>query len=109
MVVQTLTDLVTHLVTGSAIRAGGVHNVCAKAPDGVQPYSDQVIGWIKWGVIVTLIGCGFVSTALLVAGKFGSMGRTAQIGAGGLLWTVVGAIAFVTIYGILKAIIGNGC
>ena len=42
-------------------------------------------------------------------GKFGQMGRAAQLGASGLFWTVIGAIAFVTIYAILNGIVGNGC
>ena len=54
-------------------------------------------------------GAGFASSGALIVGKFGQMGRAAQIGASGLFWTVIGAIAFVTIYAILNGIVGNGC
>ncbi|GAW52559.1 uncharacterized protein PD653_3027 [Nocardioides sp. PD653] len=93
----------------TAIKAGPVNNVCASAPDGVAPYVDQVLGWVKYGVIAIIIGCGFASAGALLVGKFGQMGRAAQIGASGLFWTVGAAIAFVCIYAILNGIVGSGC
>jgi hypothetical protein len=95
--------------SSSEIRAEGVGNVCAKAPDGVAPYVSDVLGWVKYGVIAIIIGCGFASIGAMVVGKMGSMGRAAQIGASGLFWTVLGAIGFVVIYGVLNGIVGNGC
>ena len=86
-----------------------VLGTCAKAPDGVAPYVEEVLGWVKYGVIAIIIACGFASTGAMVVGKIGSMGRAAQIGASGLFWTVIGAIAFVVIYGVLNGIVGNGC
>ena len=88
---------------------GAISDVCAKAPTGVDGYVTDILGWVKYGVIAILIGAGFASCGAMVVGKIGSMGRAAQIGASGLVWTVIGAIAFVTIYGVLHAIVGNGC
>ena len=95
--------------TGAVPGLPMIQDVCAKAPAGVQPYVEDVLGWVKYGVIALIIGAGFASVGALVVGKLGSMGRAAQVGASGLFWTVIGAIAFVTIYGILNAIVGNGC
>lgn len=110
MVIHAISEVATQVValTGN-IKAEGVGNVCAKAPDGVAPYVQDVLGWVKYGVIAIIIGCGFASTGAMIVGKIGSMGRAAQIGASGLFWTVIGAIAFVVIYGVLNGIIGNGC
>ncbi|MEJ7831874.1 MAG: hypothetical protein WKF79_03090 [Nocardioides sp.] len=88
---------------------GAIKDVCANAPDGVEPYVNEVLGWVKYGVIAIIIGCGFASVGAMIVGKIASMGRAAQIGASGLFWTVIGAIAFVVIYGILNGIVGNGC
>jgi hypothetical protein len=108
--IEAISEVATQMVaaTGS-VRAEGVGNVCAQAPDGVRPYVNDVIGWVKYGVIAIIIGCGFASIGAMVVGKIGSMGRAAQIGASGLFWTVIGAIGFVVIYGVLNGIVGNGC
>ena len=49
------------------------------------------------------------SVGSMIVGKLGGMSRTAQFGASGLLWTVLAAVAYVTIYGVITAIIGRGC
>ncbi|PVG82126.1 hypothetical protein DDE18_15730 [Nocardioides gansuensis] len=107
MIIHVLTEILTQLP--GSLQVGAISNVCAKAPQGVDGYVNDVLGWVKYGVIAIIIGAGFASTGALVVGKLGSMGRAAQIGASGLFWTVLGAIAFVTIYGVLNAIVGNGC
>jgi hypothetical protein len=110
MVIHAISEVATQMValTGN-IKAQGVGDVCAKPPDGVAPYVADVLGWVKYGVLAIIIGCGFASCGAMIVGKIGSMGRAAQIGASGLFWTVIGAIAFVVIYGVLNGIIGNGC
>lgn len=110
MYIEAISEVVTQ-VTGltGAIQAEGMGNVCAKAPQGVQTYANDIVGWIKWGVIVLIIGAGFASVGMMVAGKISSSGRAAQTGASGMFWTMIGAIAFVTIYAILNGIVGNGC
>ena len=94
---------------GGAIRMEGVGDVCAKAPAGVGPYVADILGWVKFGVIAIIIGAGFASIGAMIVGKMGSMGRAAQVGASGLFWSVLGAVAFVVIYGILTGIVGDGC
>ena len=86
-----------------------VQNVCAKAPPGVDSYADMLIGWAKYGVLALIVAAGFVSVGSMIVGKLGGMSRTAQFGASGLLWTVLAAVAYVTIYGVITAIIGQGC
>lgn len=86
-----------------------ISNVCAKPPAGVSTYADQIIGWVKWAVIVTILACGFGSCGAMVVGKVASNGRAAQVGSAGLFWSILAAIAFAVIYGILTAITGTGC
>ena len=109
MFIEAISEIVTQIVASGTIMAEGVGDVCASAPTGVEPYVNDILGWVKYGVIAIIIGAGFASTGALIVGKFGQMGRAAQMGASGLLWTVLGAIAFVTIYAILNGIVGNGC
>jgi hypothetical protein len=84
-----------------------INNVCAKAPTGVEKYADLLLGWVKWGVAAVIIGAGFVSVGALVVGKLGSMSRAAQLGASGLIYSILAAVGYVTIYGILNSIVGS--
>lgn len=86
-----------------------ISNVCARPPAGVERYVNEILSWVKYGVIAIILISGFASVGALVIGKLGSMGRAAQVGASGLIWTIGGAVAFVVIYGILNGIVGNGC
>lgn len=109
MFIEAISEVATQIVASGNIRAESVGDVCAQAPTGVTPYVNDVLGWVKYGVIAIIIGAGFASSGALIVGKLGQMGRAAQIGASGLFWTVIGAIAFVCIYAILNGIVGNGC
>ena len=40
--------------------------VCPQAPPGMQAYSDEITGWVKWGVLVILVICFFASVGMLV-------------------------------------------
>lgn len=110
MYIETISEVATLLTTLTGdLQAKDVGDVCAKAPAGVETYANEIIGWIKWGVLAVIIGGGFASTGAMVVGKITSSGRAAQMGASGLFWCVIGAIAFVTIYAILNGIVGKGC
>ncbi|GAB2455420.1 hypothetical protein GCM10027062_39760 [Nocardioides hungaricus] len=84
-----------------------INDVCAQAPTGIDRYADMLLGWVKYGVAAVIIVGGFVSIGALVVGKLGSISRAAQLGASGLIYSVLAAVGYVTIYGILNAIVGK--
>lgn len=84
-----------------------INNVCAQAPTGIDQYADMLLGWVKYGVAAVIIAGGFLSVGALVVGKLGSMSRAAQMGASGLIYSILAAVGYVTIYGILNAIVGK--
>lgn len=86
-----------------------INNVCAQAPTGIAQYTDLLMGWVKYGVAAVIIIAGFMSIGAMVLGRVGGMSRAAQVGASGLVYAVLAAVAYVTIYGILWAIVGKGC
>ena len=86
-----------------------INNVCAKAPTGIAQYTDLLLSWVKYGVAAVIIAAGFISVGAMVVGRLGSMSRAAQVGASGLVYTILAAVAYVTIYGILWAIVGKDC
>lgn len=83
--------------------------VCPSAPPGMQGYQDQVIGWVKWGVIGMIIIAALISIGAIVLGKIFSMPHASSRGAVGLAVTVIAAILFVTIIGVINGIVGSGC
>jgi hypothetical protein len=84
-----------------------INDVCAKAPAGIDQYADLLLSWVKYGVAAVIIAGGFISVGMLVVGKLGSLSRAAQMGASGLVYSVLAAVGYVTIYGILAAIVGK--
>ncbi|GAB7007266.1 hypothetical protein JCM18899A_47410 [Nocardioides sp. AN3] len=111
MFIETISEVATQmtaLVSHTNIQAAP--DVCATAPSAeAEGFAKDVVGWVKWGVIWLIIGAGFASAGLMVGGKISQSGRAAQIGSSGMFWTVIGAIAFAVIYGILNGIVGSGC
>jgi hypothetical protein len=84
-----------------------INDVCAQAPAGIDQYADLLLSWVKYGVAAVIIAGGFISVGALVVGKLGSMSRAAQLGASGLVYSILAAVGYVTIYGILAAIVGK--
>ena len=84
-----------------------INDVCAQAPTGIDRYADMLLGWLKYGVAAVIIAGGFLSVGALVVGRLGSMSRAAQMGASGLIYSVLAAVGYVSIYGILNSIVGN--
>ena len=91
---------------GSRVQAAGV---CPKAPPGMQGYSDQVISWVKWGVLALIIAAALVSIGSILVGRIFSHPHASRYGAMGLGIDVICAILYVTILGILAGITGSGC
>jgi bacteriorhodopsin len=83
--------------------------VCPAAPPGMQTYSDQVTSWIKWGVLALIIAAALVSIGSILIGRIFSHPHASRYGAMGLGITVICAILYVTILGILSGITGSGC
>lgn len=86
-----------------------IDNVCAQAPTGLEQYTDLLLSWVKYGVAVLIIAGGFISIGAMIVGRVATMSRAAQFGASGLVWSILAAVGYVTIYGVLSAIVGKGC
>lgn len=84
-------------------------NVCPKAPPGLGQWDDTILGWVKWGTLALIAIAGFCSIAAIVVGRALAHPNGSRLGAMGLAVTVLCAILFVAIYGILTGIIGKGC
>ena len=90
---------ITHLAAG----------VCPQAPPGTQVFSDEVEGWIKWGVLALVILAALISIGSILIGRIFSHPHASRYGAMGLGITVICAILYVVIPPILAGITGSGC
>lgn len=97
--------MIEHVKTGVRVVAA----VCPQAPPGMQGYSDQVTGWVKWGVLALIIIAALVSIGSILIGRIFSHPHASRYGAMGLGIVVLAAILYVTILGILGGITGSGC
>jgi len=83
--------------------------ICPQAPPGMQPFADQVTGWVKWGVLVLIVIAALVSIAAILVGRVFAHPHAARQGAMGLAGTVMCSFLSVAILGILASITGTGC
>ena len=83
--------------------------VCPTPPPGMQVYQDQVLGWVKWGVIGLIIVTALVSVGAIGVGKIFAMPHASSRGAIGVAVSVIMAILFVTIVAVINGVIGSGC
>ncbi len=83
--------------------------VCPQAPPGLQAYQDQILGWVKWGVLAILALSFFASVGMLIWGRVTQHPRGARLGTDGLLICVLGAIIYVVGYAVITSITGSGC
>lgn len=100
-----MSNLLATNLGGHVLAAG----VCPKAPPGVQAYSDEILSWVKWGVIGILAISTFASIGMLVWGRVTHHPKGARLGFDGLMICIVGAILYVVGYVIVSSITGNGC
>ncbi len=83
--------------------------VCPKAPPGVQVFADEVLSWVKWGVLAILAISFFASVGMLIWGRVTHHPKGARLGFDGLMVCLVGAIIYVVGYAVISSITGKGC
>lgn len=97
--------MTSHFAT--TIQAGA--GVCPQAPPGMQAYTNQIEGWVKWGVLALIIMAALVSIGSILVGRIFSHPHASRYGAMGLGVVLLAAVLYVTVLGILGGITGSGC
>ena len=83
--------------------------VCPVAPGDAAKYVDQITGNILWGVGVLFLLAVVVAIGAVVAGRLFSMPHASKVGVISLVVVFVAAIAYLTLPGMLDALMGSGC
>ncbi|GAA5160971.1 hypothetical protein GCM10023321_44510 [Pseudonocardia eucalypti] len=76
-----------------------------QAPPGLDALADQVIGWLKWGVLVAGMMGLLVCAGMIIVGRR-RRGGLAQEGLIGSLW-VLGGLALASAAALLVGVFGS--
>lgn len=83
--------------------------VCPEAPPGAEGPTNEIIGYVLWGVIV-MFGLGIVTgIGAVIAGRMFGMPHASKVGVISLVVVFVAAIAYLVLPGMLNGLLGNGC
>jgi hypothetical protein len=83
--------------------------ICPKAPGDAEKYTNQILGYVLWGVgILFLLGL-IVGIGGVVAGRVFSMPHASKTGVVGIVVVFITMIAYLVLPGIMKAVLGSGC
>lgn len=83
--------------------------VCPKAPPGAVGPTNQITGYVLWGVIV-LFGLGIViAIGAIIAGRVFSLPHASKVGVISVVVVFACAIAYLALPGMLNGILGKGC
>ena len=94
------------LITATTVMAA---KVCPQAPPGAVGPTNEITGYVLWGVIV-LFGLGIViAIGAIIAGRVFSLPHASKVGVISVVVVFACAIAYLVLPGMLNGILGKGC
>ena len=83
--------------------------ICPKAPPGAVEPTNEITGYVVWGVIVLFGLALIIGLGAIVAGRIFSMPHASKVGVISLVVVFVAAVAYLVLPGMLDGILGKGC
>jgi hypothetical protein len=83
-----------------------VPNPPAEAPPGVSDPTNQLLGYVKWGVLLVIVAAGFVGAGAIAGGRVFAHHGASKIGISILLSAVAGAVLYAGIYAVITSVTG---
>lgn len=71
-----------------------VPNPAPKAPPGVGNKVNDLISYVKWGVLIVILLTGFVGAIMIAAGRYASHHKSMSNG----VWVLAGAVVALVLY-----------
>ncbi len=93
--------------SADVIAVGG--QICPTAPGDAQQYTDQLLGYLTWGVLVIFIAAVVVAIGAIAAGRLFSMPHASQVGIISIVVVFLCAIAYMIAPGVIGGLTGSGC
>jgi hypothetical protein len=72
----------------------------------VDQKASEILGYLRWAVLLVIFAAGFVGAAAIAGGRFMGHAGWSRTGTGILLGALTGAVAYAVIYGFLQALSG---
>lgn len=83
--------------------------ICPKVPPGARGPTNEITGYVLWGVIA-LFGIGIiVAIGAIVAGRVFGMPHASKVGVISIVVVFICAVAYLVLPGMVNGILGKGC
>lgn len=83
--------------------------VCPKAPPGAVGPTNEITGFVLWGVILLFGLALIIGIGAIIAGRIFSLPHASKVGVISLVVVFACAVAYLVLPGMLDSILGNGC
>ena len=83
--------------------------VCPVAPGNAAKYVDQITGNVLWAVGVLFLLGLITGVGAIVAGRIFGMPHASKVGVISLVVVFIAVLAYLTLPGMLDALMGKGC
>lgn len=96
-------DALRQITVGIAM---SVPNPAPQAPPGVSGQMADIVGYVKWGVLLVIIVAAFVGVGSVAGGRVFAHHGASRVGVSILISSVIAAVLYVGIYKFLTSITG---
>ncbi len=83
--------------------------VCPQAPGKAGTYTDQLTGYVLWGVLTLFLIGAVVGVGAIVAGRVFSMPQASRVGVISIVVVFLSAIGYMILPSMITGITGSGC
>ena len=86
--------------------SASVPNPAPQAPPGVSDQMSDIVGYVKWGVLLVIIVAAFVGVGSVAGGRVFAHHGASRVGVSILVSSIIAAVLYVGIYAFLTSITG---
>lgn len=83
--------------------------ICPVAPPGAEVPTEQITGYVLWGVLILFMIGVVIGIGAILGGRIFSMPHASKAGVVSLVVVFVAVIAYLVLPGMLNGILGDGC
>ena len=83
--------------------------VCPKAPPGAVQPTNEIEGYVLWGVGILFGISVIVAIGAIIAGRVFGMPHASKVGVISVVVVFICAVAYLVLPGMVKGVLGNGC
>lgn len=83
--------------------------ICPKAPPGAVAPTNEITGYVLWGVITLFAISVIVAIGAIIAGRVFGMPHASKVGVISVVVVFICAVAYLVLPGMVNGILGNGC